>query len=115
MDYEDIHVQVAEPQPINVEVRDAQPINVSVADQKPVNVQVGEVVQISYITGLDLHYEQDFSDASQIEITHNMGKRPAITVIDTAGDEVEGDYTFIDINTVMVSFSAPFSGKVVLN
>lgn len=63
----------------------------------------------------DKNFEQDFSDASQLDITHNLGKRPSITVIDSAGDEVEGDYSYPDFNNVTISFSASFSGKVILN
>lgn len=111
----EVYVEVSDAQPIDVNFVEVQPFAITVADDKPINVQVGETVQINYVTGLDLHYEQEFTDEDEFTITHNMGKYPAITVIDTAGDEVEGDYTYIDINTLVVSFSAPFSGKVVLN
>ncbi len=48
-------------------------------------------------------------------IYHNLGKFPSITVVDSAGDVVEGDISYIDDNTAMVLFSAPFGGKAFCN
>lgn len=76
--------------------------------------QIAELAEQQAGTG-DKSFEQDFADLSLLEITHNLGKRPSITVIDSAGDEVEGDYSYPDFNNVSISFSAPFSGKVILN
>lgn len=75
--------------------------------------QVAALAELS--GGSDKNYEQDFNDLDTIEITHGLNKRPSITVIDSAGDEVEGDYTYPSLNVVNISFSAPFSGKVILN
>lgn len=75
--------------------------------------QIAALAELS--GGSDKNYEQEFSDASLLEITHGLNKRPAITVIDSAGDEVEGDYSYPSLNVVNISFSAPFSGKVILN
>ena len=48
-------------------------------------------------------------------ITHNMGKFPSITVIDTLDSVVIGQYTYIDNNNVTLTFSAAFAGKAYLN
>lgn len=48
-------------------------------------------------------------------ITHNLNKRPSITVIDSAGDEVEGAVTIDSLNQVTITFCAPFSGSAILN
>ena len=37
----------------------------------------------------DAHYEQTFTNQSQVSVEHNLGKRPAVTIIDSAGDECE--------------------------
>jgi hypothetical protein len=63
----------------------------------------------------DKTYTQDFTVASTVTVTHNLGKYPAVTVIDSAGDEVEGDVDHVSMSELTVSFSAPFSGKVILN
>jgi hypothetical protein len=48
-------------------------------------------------------------------VTHNLGKFPSITVIDTANTVVTGEYTYIDSNNVTLKFSAAFAGKAYLN
>lgn len=48
-------------------------------------------------------------------IIHNLGKLPSVTVIDSGGDEVEGSVNFIDNNILIITYSAPFSGKATLN
>ena len=48
-------------------------------------------------------------------ITHNLGKFPSISVIDSAGTVVIGEYTYMDDNNVKLTFSAAFSGKAYLN
>jgi selenophosphate synthase len=66
-------------------------------------------------TGADKTYTQEFNAASTVTVTHNLGKYPAVTVMDSAGDAVEGDVLFTSSNGLTVSFSAPFSGTVTCN
>jgi hypothetical protein len=62
------------------------------------------------------HYTHDQSVASATwTVTHNMGKYPSVTVVDTAGDEVFGDVNYVSVNQLVISFNAPFSGKAYLN
>ncbi len=48
-------------------------------------------------------------------IAHNLGKRPSVTVQDSAYDGVEGDVFYNDANTLTITFSAAFSGVAYLN
>lgn len=48
-------------------------------------------------------------------VTHNMGKRPAVVVTDSAGTSVEGQITYNNINTLTIEFSVAFSGFAELN
>jgi len=48
-------------------------------------------------------------------INHNLAKFPSITVIDSAKTVVVGEYTYVDNNNVILTFSAGFSGKAFLN
>ncbi len=48
-------------------------------------------------------------------IQHNLYKFPSISVIDSGGTVVVGEYTYIDNNNVTLTFSAAFSGKAYLN
>ena len=53
--------------------------------------------------------------ATTWNITHNLGKFPSITVIDTGDTVVTGEYTYTDNNNVVLNFSAAFAGKAYLN
>ena len=48
-------------------------------------------------------------------ITHNLGKFPSITVIDTGNTVVTGEYNYTSNTNVILTFSAAFSGKAYLN
>lgn len=43
-------------------------------------------------------------------IVHNLGAFLPVTVIDSANETVEGNVHYVDINTVILSFAAPFGG-----
>lgn len=49
------------------------------------------------------------------EIHHNLGKHPSVSVVDSAGDLVEGDCNYLDNNSLILTFSGAFSGKAFLN
>lgn len=48
-------------------------------------------------------------------ITHPLGKYPSVTVIDSAGTEVEGDVSYPSTSQIVVLFSAAFGGFAYLN
>jgi hypothetical protein len=48
-------------------------------------------------------------------ITHNLGKRPSVTVQDTAGDEVEGVVEYLNEEELKIVFTAPVTGEAYLN
>ena len=49
------------------------------------------------------------------EITHNLNKYPSVTVINNDNQVVIGDVQYIDKNSLTISFSAEFTGKVICN
>ena len=53
--------------------------------------------------------------ATTWNITHNLGKFPSITVIDTGNTVVQGEYTYTNNTSVILKFSAAFAGKAYLN
>jgi hypothetical protein len=53
--------------------------------------------------------------ASTWNIQHNLGKFPSITVVDTAGTVVMGQYDYVDNNNITLTFAAGFAGKAYLN
>lgn len=48
-------------------------------------------------------------------ITHNLGKKPAVTVVDSGENKIFGDVIYVDENTIKLIFSAAFSGIAYLN
>ena len=59
-------------------------------------------------------YEQ-VGPATTWDITHNLGKFPSITVIDTGNTVVTGEYNYVSNIRVILTFSAAFAGKAYLN
>lgn len=53
--------------------------------------------------------------ASTWIITHNLGKYPTPTVIDSAGSQVEGEPEYVDKNNMKIHFNVSFSGTATLN
>ena len=49
------------------------------------------------------------------DITHNLGKYPSVTIVDSAGSVVVGDITYVSENNLKVTFSAAFGGTAYLN
>lgn len=48
-------------------------------------------------------------------ITHGLGRRPSVTVVDSAGTVVIGNVAYTSDDTVAITFSGAFSGAAYLN
>jgi len=48
-------------------------------------------------------------------VVHNLDKKPAVTVVDTADTVVIGEITYLDNNTVELRFNGQFSGRAYFN
>ena len=60
--------------------------------------------------GRFVHEQQ--SASSDWLVTHNLGAFPsAVLVVDTAGTVVTTEVRFVDLNTIRILSSSPFSGK----
>lgn len=55
------------------------------------------------------------SAASTWNVNHNMGKMPAVVVVDSGDTTIIGDITYIDTNNIVLTFAFPFAGKAYLN
>lgn len=67
-------------------------------------------------SGSDAHYEHTQSVASATwTVNHGLGKKPAITIFDSSGDECEGAITHVSNNQATITFSAAFSGVAICN
>jgi hypothetical protein len=61
------------------------------------------------------HIHVQDTPASQWNITHNLGKFPSVSVVDSADQEVIGEVEHVSDTVLRVTFSAAFSGKVYIN
>jgi hypothetical protein len=55
------------------------------------------------------------SPASTWTIAHGLGYRPNISVVDSAGSQVEGNAVWTDTNNLTITFSGAFSGVAYLS
>lgn len=53
--------------------------------------------------------------AVQWTVTHNLGKYPSVSIVDSADEEVIGEVEYIDTNSLTIKFTAAFSGKAFIN
>lgn len=65
--------------------------------------------------GGDKNYIQVFNTVASVAVAHNLGKYPAIEVLDSALSLCEGTVVHSDINNLTITFSASFSGTVTCN
>ncbi len=55
------------------------------------------------------------SAEAEWSIKHDLGKYPSVTVVDSGNNIVVGDVQYVDLNNVIIKFSAAFSGRAYLN
>lgn len=55
------------------------------------------------------------SASAEWEVTHGLGKYPAVTVVDSAGTEVIGEVDYTGLDKCVLRFQAAFSGKAIFN
>lgn len=48
-------------------------------------------------------------------VAHNLNKFPSAVIIDSGGNEVEGEINHVDNNNLTISFSNAFTGKAYIN
>lgn len=67
-------------------------------------------------SGGDLSYVHTQSVAAAVwTITHNLGKYPSVSVVDSALTAWIGDVTYTNANSLTVTFGAAFAGSAYLN
>ena len=74
------------------------------------------VLDLEEILIADSTYTQCFEvAAAKWTITHNLGKYPSVTVVDSANTVVVGNVDYTTSNSLVITFNAAFSGCVFLN
>jgi hypothetical protein len=125
----EINVTVSNPPPIEVEIEEPERI-VTVPVEVPPEVIEIEVSGPQGEKGdkgdtgdqgpagadADLNYTHlQAVPSATWSVTHNLGKHPGVDVVDTSGNTCIGDVHYIDDNSLLITFSAPFSGEAYLN
>ena len=59
-------------------------------------------------------HDQGLSSATW-SITHNLAKKPSVTVVDSANTVVIGEVAYVNDNSLTIKFQAGFTGKAYLN
>jgi hypothetical protein len=66
--------------------------------------------------GGDKNYVHNQGLAAAVwNVTHNLGKLPSVTVINSAGEEVVGEVNHTDNNSLTITFAGGFSGVATMN
>lgn len=64
----------------------------------------------------DAHFTHDQETPSdEWTIVHNLGKYPAVSVVDSGGSEWQTSVDHVSADELVIRFSAPFSGRAYLN
>lgn len=76
-----------------------------------------QVVTKSYVDErADKAYTHNQMASSSVwTVNHNLGKKPSVTVVDTADTVFIGEIDYINDNSLVLTFAFPFSGKAYLN
>lgn len=70
---------------------------------------------VATVTSTNFTFEQGVASDTWV-ITHNLNKRPSVTVVDSSDSVIVPDeITYIDDNQMVLKFLSAFSGKAYLN
>lgn len=104
-------VKIVDGTTVNIDVVDRKASGISVASVPSTNISMAGV-----LGGKDAHFVFNQSIPESIwEITHNLGKKPSVTVVDSGDSVVVGEVEYINLNSVRLTFAGAFSGKAYFN
>lgn len=75
----------------------------------------GRTLSVDKDTVDKTYIHTQFVASASWTVQHNLNKFPSVTVVDSAGTYVIGEITYNDMNTLTITFSGAFSGKVFCN
>lgn len=82
--------------------------------KKATLLQVKEFISDTLEVTGDKSFSVGFN-ASSVVVNHNLGKKPSVSVTNSANEEVEGDVVHNSINQLTITFSGSFVGTVFCN
>lgn len=106
----------------NIEIQSGATTSISVKQtgynkSTVVNQPVKNTIDISGLKGGgDLSYVHNQTTAASVwNVTHSLIKKPAITIIDDDGFEIEADIEHLSDNSVTITFSVAITGTAHFN
>jgi hypothetical protein len=89
-------------------------MSITGAETKTLNLHQadGDTVSVSYTDTYT--FTQPTPSATWV-VTHNMNKFPSVSIVDSAGNIVEGDTIYNTLNSCTLNFQGSFSGKAYFN
>lgn len=70
----------------------------------------------NFVRITDKNYVYNQTEATDTwVVVHNLGKYPAVTIIDSSGAEVIGDIYYDNLNQVTITFVGAFKGTATFN
>lgn len=93
-----------------------------------INLSVSSVSSNGYVTGGDLismsvnysvgdksYTHTQLTSSTTWNVTHNLNKRPSVTIVDDGSNVVIGDIQYINENELTITFNSGVSGKAYMN
>lgn len=103
----------------NQQVSGAKQLSDGNGNLLPVTVSTNSVALTGTVTAngesLTSYTHNQTVAAEEWTINHNMNKKPSVTIVDSANTYVIGEVTYLDSNSLRVSFKYAFKGKAYLN
>jgi hypothetical protein len=89
-------------------------MSITGAETKTLNLHQadGDTVSVSYT---DTYTFTQPTPSDTWVVTHNMNKFPSVSIVDSAGNIVEGDTIYNTLNSCTLNFQGSFSGKAYFN
>jgi hypothetical protein len=76
-----------------------------------VHLETGKPGVIPLSSIADAHYVHEQTVASATwAVTHNLGKKPSVIVVDSGNNTIEPDIVYIDNNSLEIHFAGSTSG-----
>ena len=83
-------------------------------DELNLNMASGSTISVEINTD-KTYYHNEGIPSSSWSVNHGLGKYPSVTIINSVNDVVEGHIDYVDLNNIILTFSAAFSGDAIFN
>ena len=101
----------------NIQIKNGDSVNITSSTTASVNVKsTSNVTSVSVSRGGDKNYVHEQSSPSTTwTVDHNLNKRVAVSVVDSAGTLIICDVRYVSDSQVVLTFDAATSGNAYAN